>query len=515
MIQQLKKIWIEPSEKQRKLNEWVLITLIFVSAILIVRYQLRLIHLIEWGDESETIVVTKMMAAGQRLYSEIYNNHGPLTFLPGFIVSKIGNFSIPEYRIPIMILQWLTWLAIYTSPIFKDRSQRVFATLSSAMMMLIFLPRIFGHTYLYQVMSGLLFIIVLVQYALPSYLDIKLSAYRVIFMNFVLYSIPFLAITNLPMVVLIGISSFRIRDWRYNLLGVIIGVVFNLGFLFLYGSWDGYIAYHFYLNSKVLYSGAGLSSFVKSIFEFYTGNFLPFISMIFIFICVSKLYKTIKEVDYFRVFFIIPMCMSLVLRGGELFSLSGLIYIYVITGLSTVLFISEENQSNLAFIFSKLHLYILSGFFLIILYRPIETDNFFYEFPDYSEFSRIAQKITEPNERVLALSFRSYEYLLADRLPASTHFIYLSIQAKYNQMPYKDIYASVAEDILRNRPKIISLDKWNIILDESDLWDNYAADINEVVYNEYYQLRESDIYIRKDVNLLDYGLDPTYGYELQ
>jgi hypothetical protein len=31
----------------------------------------------EFGDESEAIVVAKMPAAGQALYAEIFNHHGP------------------------------------------------------------------------------------------------------------------------------------------------------------------------------------------------------------------------------------------------------------------------------------------------------------------------------------------------------------------------------------------------------------------------------------------------------
>ena len=39
----------------------------FVWLIIIVSRQNELRYLVEWGDESETIVVTKMMASGQRL----------------------------------------------------------------------------------------------------------------------------------------------------------------------------------------------------------------------------------------------------------------------------------------------------------------------------------------------------------------------------------------------------------------------------------------------------------------
>lgn len=63
-----------------------------------------MIKLAEWGDESETVLVTKMMASGLRLYTEVYNNHGPLVFFPGFIISLLGNFQVWAYRIPIFLL---------------------------------------------------------------------------------------------------------------------------------------------------------------------------------------------------------------------------------------------------------------------------------------------------------------------------------------------------------------------------------------------------------------------------
>jgi hypothetical protein len=187
----------------------------------------------------------------------------------------------------------------------------------------------------------------------------------------------------------------------------------------------------------------------------------------------------------------------------------------VLLGLSSIFFIESNLTHSFNSYINELPLLILSVLCLIVTYLPIPESSYFYAFPEYSEFSRIAKKITNDDEKVLALTFRSYEYLLSDRLPASTHFIYLSIQAKYNQNPYKDVYVSIAEDVVKNKPKIITIDKWNIVLDESDLWDNYANDLMDVIYRDYYQLKNTDIYIRNDVNLLDYGLDPYYGYEIK
>ena len=48
--------------------------LIFLFILLSLRYQYFLLEYMEWGDESETIVTSKMMVAGMKLYSEIFNS---------------------------------------------------------------------------------------------------------------------------------------------------------------------------------------------------------------------------------------------------------------------------------------------------------------------------------------------------------------------------------------------------------------------------------------------------------
>lgn len=501
----------------KKNNLWNMLSyfILGIGMLLLIRYQMQLLYLVEWGDESETIIVTKMMAFGYRLYTEVYNNHGPLVFLPGIVISAIGNFGIHVYRMPIMLLQLLALVSIFFSPIFKDKNYRNYYTLIAGTIMVIFLPRLYGHTYMYQVISGLFFIIVLVQYTLPSYLDIKIKPIIVLLSNIILFSIPFLAVTNLPMTILILVSSFRKRDIKYLAIGGVISLLINFGFLFTFGSWDGYIAYHYYLNFKVLYNSTGLMNFVITIFNYYSKNFYNFISLCLILLNLSNLNKYIKRFDLWRTILIIPMFMSLAIRGGEFYSLHGLIYVYSLIGLSSLLFISKFDLNN-NFDLSHELLVILFGIAcLVVLYLPIQTDNFYYGFNYDTQFSKIAKRITTKNEKVLALTFRSFEYLASDRLPASTHFIYLSIQAKYNQKPYKNIYVSIVDDVKKNRPKIILMDKWNIIIDETDVWDTYASDLMKVINSNYYQLLESDIYIRKDINLIDYNLDPTFGIEVK
>jgi hypothetical protein len=73
--------------------DYLLGFLFLLCAILGTRYQYFLLRQKEWGDESETIVTAKMMAAGKYLYSEIFNHHGPLTFLSGVAMDSHCPFA--------------------------------------------------------------------------------------------------------------------------------------------------------------------------------------------------------------------------------------------------------------------------------------------------------------------------------------------------------------------------------------------------------------------------------------
>lgn len=515
----MNKSWGNMNLKKILINHWldmILLLLFVVWMVVLVRRQTELRFLVEWGDESETIIVTKMMASGQRLYTDIYNNHGPLVFLPGFLISKMGDYFIDVYRWIPMVLQWISLLAIYCSPLFQTIKQRVFSTIILGSVMVYFFPLIYGHTYLYQTISGLFMIIAMVQYILPTLMHNKTSAINTFIGVFLLTSLPFLAITNAPFVVLGFLATFDYQKLRSTFLGIFFALVLNLGFLIIYGSWDGYIAYHYYLNFEVLYSGQGINAFLLTLLSFYSNNFTHFLTLIIIIVEVMVINHKRSWIDQLRGLFLIPMLVSLVIRGGDVYTLSGLMYLYAMLGMSAILFANLDYQKSL--IEEGFHITPLLGMSVIatlLLTFPLPNDDFYYTFLPETEFSRIVKRVTTEEDRILSLSFRSYEYIVSDRLPASAHFIYLSIQAKYNQNPYKDIYVSIAEDVKKNRPKLILIDEWNIILDESDQWYNYASDLMQVVNDEYYRLKDKDIYVRKDINLLDYGLDPYYGYIIQ
>ena len=169
--------------------------LVLLFVVLALRYQLYLLNYMEWGDEAETVVTAKMIVAGQTLYSQIFNHHGPLTFLTGIIVEKFGGHSIAAHRLPIAALQISALLAICFSPIAPHRLAGMFYAVIIATLVLLAFPSIFGHTYIYQVLCGLFLVIILAQYTMPAIaMPEALGPVRVFVGNFLLAAIPFLAI---------------------------------------------------------------------------------------------------------------------------------------------------------------------------------------------------------------------------------------------------------------------------------------------------------------------------------
>lgn len=181
-------------------KRYIFVILTIILGLSIIRYQIQLLSYLEWEDEVTHIVTSKLINSGKTLYSEIHELHGPLTFASGILIESFGDFGIKAHRIPIAILQWIAWLAIYRSPLLKNQSNlvRLTYTLTCATISLIYFPDIFGHTYLFQVIAGLFLAIILSQYSLPSITEVKLSNSKIILGNVLIASLPFLAFTYIP-----------------------------------------------------------------------------------------------------------------------------------------------------------------------------------------------------------------------------------------------------------------------------------------------------------------------------
>lgn len=478
--------------------------------ILILNNQIALLNYFEWGDESETIVAAKMLASGMRLYSEIFNHHGPLTFLTGYALEKIGNFDIPAHRLVVVALQWIGLSAIYFSPLIKNTITRVFLTGIVGAAIVIYLPELYGHMYKYQVLAAILIMVVLSQFVIPAILLGGHVAVRNIFVGcFLLACLPFLAITYLPASIIFFLSALRKeRVWLY-FLAFGSGVFFNLLFLSMVGSLSGYAAYHLYLNSQILPEFNGGQSVLQMISVAYnlaTGNLQS--AILFLTIGVSAVLISQGEQSRipWRTMLLSIGVGSLLLRGV---GFHGIPYIYACFALLVPIFANIKASERAAVL-----MYFLFSCIIFLKLFNIDRENIKKYQIRPTEFSSIAKLITNRDDKIVAYSFQNYQYIAAERLPASTHYFYLPMQERYNEKPVFGIKSDACEEISRNKPKIIMLDKWNVW--DRYPWESYGSCIDEYVGLNYQKIINRPYYLRKDLLPHDLGLDlDGGGYELQ
>lgn len=490
---------LSTNKDYNKVNPWLnsfIYFLFFVFCVLCLRYQYFLLNYREWGDESETIVAAKMMFSGMKLYSEIFNHHGPLTFLPGLLTELFGNFSVRGNRVSIAILQILAILSIYHSPLLMSRLQRVITSVISALIILVYLPDDLGHTYQYQPITGIFIVVILSQYVLPSIINAqKLGAHRVILGSILISSLPFLAITYLPIASLLFLSAFRLKQCKFILIGSAIGLFFNLLFLGIYGSFTGFWAFHIYLNAEILplYNEVEpgwqliLKAFKTATYDL--SHFLSITLVLYGSILVSQKEKKIP----WRISFVIFGLFSLLMRGA---GFQGVPFFYAILPFFLVLTARINTNTNP-------QKYII---FLFLLLCTLKVSLLFPEdkhkltslpIPTNSEFSNLVKEYTTKPDKIIVYSFQNLQYLLSDRLPASGNFFYLPWQEKYNENPKLGIKIDSCKQIMEYKPKIMLIDKWKVW--GKYTWSSYADCIQNYINKNYKQIPNKPYYIRNDL----------------
>lgn len=483
-------------------------SIVFVTfSIVCLLYQYKLLRLREFGDESETIVAAKMMASGMKLYSDFFNHHGPLTFLPGLLLETFGNFHVPGHRVAIAVLQLITFFSIYKSPIFVNKEQRIVGTLVSAALVLLLLPDLFGHMYIYQTLAGLFLVIVLSQYTIPAILcPEKLTNFQIILGNFLISSLPFLAVTYLPIASLFFISSLRRNELKVSFVGMALGLCFNILFLGLFGSYAGFAAFHLYLNSKILpfYSGQVVGiNLVLTAFITATSDLAHVLSLLILFISTVFIAQKERGVPW-RIILIIGGVISLLVRGA---GFHGMPFFYALLPFICVII----NRFSLRSPSEKMVIIGFCGVILVkmlmVLYgEPRGLRSF--PLPKETEFSNLVKAITEKEDRIIAFSFQNYQYVISDRLPASGNYFYLPWQEKYNEAPRFSIKIDTCKQIKEAAPKVMLIDKWRVW--NKYTWESYGQCIQKILDTDYEKIPDRPYYIKKGVirNFKDYFINP-------
>lgn len=474
--------------------------LLIIFSIGIIRYQIQLLSYLEWEDEVTHIVTSKLIHAGKTLYSEIHELHGPLTFLSGLVVELIGNFGIRGHRIPILILQWLAWISIYFSPTLKHQSSFVRLTyvLVCATISVIYLPDIFGHTYLFQVIAGLFLVIILSQYILPAIIDpSSQSKNRVILGNALIACLPFLAFTYIPISVALFLSALTKKFLRISLIAIATATTLNIIFLSIIGSIPGYLAMHYWINlavSRQFIEGEVLGPIylVKSALNAISVDLSRFGIFLLISSALVSLCEFEKKLPWRTIMLGLGIASLLTRAQG----FQGLTLMYTAFAIPLVFFYASKSN---AIQFFQARWFLMPIWIVclikIFLLSPANISD--RKIRDASPFSDLVKKITEPKDTIIAWPFQNYEYILSNRLPASGNFFYLPWQPAYYSNPKFGINIDTCKELQEKMPKVLLISEYAF---GNIKWNEYKPICLEKWLNEnYYQMPDSSYFIRNDI----------------
>jgi len=492
--------------KKTTWNQYSFGLLIAIFSLIIIRYQINLLYYKSWEDESETIVAAKLIASGLTLYSEIVSIHGPLSFLPGIIIEKIGSFQVPTHRIFILILELLAFLSVYFSPLLRSRNEKITYTALITSSILIYFPKFYGHTYIYQSIAALFIVIIFSQYTLPSICKSNsIENKSIIIGNALIASLPFLAISYIPASILLFLVSAKTKNFKYYLKVLLFFLGLNIFLAYLIGSLKGLYAFHVYLNTHIMQLYApnfypnNIYQIAINILNALTHNLSGYITCLIFIIFITNTIKN-ESIFYWRSAFqwrallIVLMLLSLLIRGSS--GSYALPYYYAMLCLPLCM------KSSIFNIKSRFRYFLYAILFLCLiklsLILPADQNNFNKKkLPEVTEFSLLVKHLTEKNDRIIAYTFQNYEYIKSERLPASGNYAYLPWYEKYFEDPIFNIKIDACADIKKTLPKIMLIDK--VMVWEKYTWESYGQCINNLILAHYFKVKDRPYYIRNDL----------------
>lgn len=499
---------MEKLQKNKYFNFFIW-SIFLISLCLFFRYQFHLLSYKEWPDESDTIVTAKLAASGLKLYSEIGNIHGPLTFLPSIFLEKISSFGIQGHRMLIVMMQFFALLSIYYSPALKNKLiAKFFVVFLGGVFCLVF-PKFYGHTYIYQNIAGIFTLIILTQYLIPSIIDSNyLKIKNIVMGNMLISMLPFFGIIYLPASILFFLASIQKKYMGLSMLTLVLGVSLNLIYIGLLGSFVGFYVQHYYINAYIMplfdkghWPTSPLEMLVYSL-KAGSKNLAGFISLFLIIILFLNLIFKEKIFSWkallnWRLCLLFAALGSFLIRGADLHALP---YYYSISVIPLFLFKDNNHIKPTKVLFLTPILLLL--LFKLSLFAPGDRAKLgSKKIPEETEFSKLVLQVTEPNDRIIAYSFQPYEYIVSNRLPASGDYSYFPQIEKYNEQPIYGIEINGCKDIKKNKPKIMMVDKKDAheYFNVKFPWESYGSCIQSIIDKDYIKIKNKPFYIRKDL----------------
>jgi hypothetical protein len=483
-----KLISLRPWQKYKVI---VYATTIFFLILLTIFKQKLLSNYLVWEDEFETIITTRMILNGDKLYQDVFNPHGPSTFILGLILETFGLSSIFQYRSLIFLLQIGVILSITFSPVITKPLTRILIFSISIFFYLTEFIDYFSHTYTYQNIAGLSLAFIFAQVLIPiTYSDYRPTRLKIFIGILLTVNLIFLAVTYIPISLIILFLIYSSINKKLFMMSIVTGTLLNTLFIIFYASWKGYLVQHFYINSQItpkFYPFQNLTDFPMNIYRSLGQNFWLFAIIMTMFFVVAL---QLSHQRIYKPFLLLVGLLSLLIRGVEFQALP---FYYIIPTLLLLILSKIERIRNHSIFILPLFFIFVYSFYLSFYDEKIQNN----QIPTINEFKQLTEFFTNKNDEVFSYTFANSQYVIADRLPVSPYFFYLPMQYEYDRNPVLGVKFSICEDLKKSRPKVGYLEVYDF---SSKLpWNQYATCVDDFIAKNYFQLPFNTLYIRRDL----------------
>lgn len=407
-----------------------------------------------WGDEAETLVTVQQMGRGQQLYKDVFNIHGPLYFIPFAILPNFfeGIQFVYLCRLIVILSFWgfFLYIGVLIKNVLDVASSLIFISCLIALELVVIFPN-FGYMYLYQNITGILVAVVFSIFLICLFSEICISKQQIIICSLIISSLSLISISN-SLTTLFLFVEFFILSYKSKLLKETLKYTLLFSTLYLmvlcfYIDFKGFYVVHYYIINKYLLNSPSLRDLLLLIKLNFSNPacYIPFglflvlsfgalpndkcklicyvqllvlvFALVFLYtrdlVYVWKPWLALQHLYCVSIGSVV--CFLFFIRNYKILYLRylSLGFISILLLLNYVYFMSEENEKGafLKQIYSN-----ESANTIDVVTRQLDWQ---------SKFSFLVKKFTHSDEKIVAWTFRPFEYLLSEREPATSNFQYI------------------------------------------------------------------------------------------
>ena len=449
-----------------------------------------------WGDELEHLLGGWALTSGDRLYVSFVDLHGPFIFFLAKSYGDLFGWAQGNYIriIPIFFLL-LSAMAVATGQSLCNFRQRCWAvTLFIGLSTTVWIVQGL-YLFEYYLISGALLSIVLACYAVPAWLDHSISRRTALLSGVAATLAVFTSHAWLPTAGTLFLSTLlqprkggnRKASAVAFISASVITAAACLAWLSGYGSLRGYFVYHIIFAHTVYLQVVGPVNPELTLAKF-AQSLLPSLAPDRLVQTLGDLLLLVSAIVGLRVYRPAALAVGVIAilaadaRGNVGFQDGTFLILSIAFSALTMTLVLEHAAENwLGSILTTLICLSLVGGAEKTMRRALSSPNSLtrqmitHDQPvritavsEAAEFSFI-RTIVRPNERVLSLIYRPYDYWLIGRLPMKGFYEYLPDDALYAGHPILGIKRDLCKALHSDPPPVVIFDDWKV-------WDYYAPE---------------------------------------